>query len=238
MNVGVLRPGRWVCLSVIDTGVGLEAKTVDSIFEPFYTTREAGKGSGIGLSVVRNIVSRMGGAIGVTSRHGAGTTVSVFLPRPDPDAESLLASPADLRQQGRGESVMIVDDEPELVSLVEELLASMGYEPVGFTDVRLALEAFRRDPARFDLLLTDERMPVMRGVEFSGMIRGIDSQIPIIMMTGHHDADLDALAMRTGIAEILDKPVRAQALQSALERRLRHRAIAAETTPAAGEMTP
>jgi len=105
--------------------------------------------------------------------------------------------------------------------MVEELLASMGYEPVGFTDVLAALDAFRRDPARFDLVLTDERMPVMRGVEVAGAIRQIDPRMPVVMMTGHRDAGLDAAASDVGVGEILDKPIRALALLAALERRIR-----------------
>lgn len=137
------------------------------------------------------------------------------------------ARPGDAGGRGRGEIVLIVDDERELVHLVEELLAARGYEPVGYTDATAALLAFRREPRRFDLVLSDERMPLLRGIEFAEQVRAVRADIPIIVMTGHRDTELDSRAARARVAEILDKPLRATVLQDAVERSL-HGAVAAE----------
>jgi signal transduction histidine kinase len=219
LALGELRPGRWVCLSVIDTGVGLADEQVTSIFEPFYTTRQPSHGTGIGLTVVRNIILRMNGALDVSSRLGAGTRMAVYWR--SVEMPVVLPRSSRLADDGAGETIMVVDDEKELVVLTEELLASLSYEPVGFSDSRLALEAFRHDPKRFDAILTDERMQPMRGLDFAEMIHKMEPKLPIILMTGHRDAELDARAAEVGIAEILDKPLRVQTLREALARQLR-----------------
>jgi signal transduction histidine kinase/ActR/RegA family two-component response regulator len=219
LALGQLQPGRWVCLSVIDTGVGLADDQITSIFEPFYTTRQPAHGTGIGLTVVRNIILRMHGALDVSSLLGAGTRMAVYWRSIDVPA-ALPRSPR-LADEGAGETIMVIDDDKELVVLTEELLASLSYEPVGFSDGRLALEAFRHDPKRFDAILTDERMQPLRGLDIAELIHKMEPQLPIILMTGHRDAELDARAGEVGISEILDKPLRVQTLREALARQLR-----------------
>jgi signal transduction histidine kinase/CheY-like chemotaxis protein len=229
-TVGRLGPGEWVCLRISDTGIGLAEDRLRWIFEPFYTTRQPGKGTGIGLAVVRNIVTRMNGAIEVTSQPGAGTAMSVYWPRSTAAPIQAMPNPTPPRGAGRGETVLIVDDEPELVALAEELIASLGYEPVGFADARAGLAAFQHDPERYDIVLTDERMPILRGVELARSIHEINPDVPVIVMTGHRDSDLEQLALRAGVAEVLDKPLRAQLLQHALERWLARRPSATVET--------
>jgi signal transduction histidine kinase/ActR/RegA family two-component response regulator len=217
LALGRLRPGRWLCLSVIDTGIGLAEAQIKSIFEPFYTTRPPALGTGIGLTVVRNIILRMNGALDVSSQMGAGTRMAVYWPCIDTPTA---AAPKRAADDGTGETILVIDDEKELVGLTEELLASMSYEPVGFSDARAALEAFRHDPKRFDAILTDERMLPMRGLDLAQQIRETDAYIPIILMTGHRDAQLDARAAALGVTEILDKPLRFKTLREALARQL------------------
>jgi signal transduction histidine kinase/ActR/RegA family two-component response regulator len=219
LALGQLRAGRWVCLAVIDTGIGLADDQIGSIFEPFYTTRQSTHGTGIGLTVVRNIILRMNGALDVSSLLGSGTRMTVYWPSIDAPAD--LPRTAKSAGDGTGQTILVVDDEKELVALTEELLASLSYEPVGFSDARAALDAFRHDSKRFDAILTDERMQPMRGLEFAGLIHEIEPELPIIMMTGHRDAELDARVSAAGIAEILDKPLRVQTLREALARHLR-----------------
>jgi signal transduction histidine kinase/CheY-like chemotaxis protein len=216
--LGRLRPGRWLCLSVIDSGIGLADTQIMSIFEPFYTTRPPALGTGIGLTVVRNIILRMNGALDVSSRLGAGTRMAVYWPWIETPSTATDTSRA--VGEGIGQTILVIDDERELVGLTEELLASMSYEPVGFSDARAALDAFRHDPKRFDVILTDERMQPMRGLDLAQQIREMDACVPIILMTGHRDAQLDARAAALGIAEILDKPLRFQTLREALARQL------------------
>jgi len=219
LALGELRPGRWVSVSVIDSGIGLADEQVMSMFEPFYTTRPSTHGTGIGLTVVRNIISRMNGALSVDSQLGKGTRMTVYWPAVAAAAVSSGATGAE--DAGAGETILVVDDERELVVLTEELLASLSYEPVGFSDARAAIEAFRSDAKRFDAILTDERMQPLRGLEFARLIHELDPQVPIILMTAHRDAEIDAVAKDVGIVEILDKPLRVQVLREALARQLR-----------------
>jgi len=218
LALGQLQPGPWVHLVVEDTGVGLADEQTASIFEPFYTTRQPTHGTGIGLTVVRNIILRMQGALAVDSRLGSGTRMNVYWPM-TPAAQ---APPDRARAEkgGAGETILVVDDEKELMVLTEELLASLSYEPVGFSDARAALDAFRSDPARFDAILTDERMQPLRGLEFARLVHDMEPMLPIILMTGHRDAELDAHAKGAGITDILDKPLRVQMLREALARQL------------------
>jgi DNA-binding NtrC family response regulator len=111
---------------------------------------------------------------------------------------------------------MIVDDEPQLASLLEDLAASLGYEPLGFTDPLRALEVLRRSPTRIDALVTDERMPGMRGTDLARSVRELRPDLPILLVTGYRSADLDGEAGRSGIARILDKPVHRNDLERAL----------------------
>jgi signal transduction histidine kinase/CheY-like chemotaxis protein len=219
LALGEVQPGRWACLSVVDTGIGLADEQTTSIFEPFYTTRSPAHGTGIGLTVVRNIILRMHGALDVSSRLGTGTRMAVYWPI----TESPVSAPRVMGEPepGAGETIMVVDDERELVVLTEELLASLSYEPVGFSDARAALEAFGQGPQRFDAILTDERMQPMGGLEFAHLVHQLEPDLPIILMTGHRDAHIDARAAAEGIFEILDKPVRVQTLREALSRGLR-----------------
>jgi signal transduction histidine kinase/ActR/RegA family two-component response regulator len=219
LTLGRLLPGEWVCLAIADAGVGLNSEQINSIFEPFYTTRGSEQGTGIGLTVVRNILTRMRGALDVQSRVGAGTRICVYWQSTMPGIDVTDAQ-NDAPQAGHGETVLVVDDKPELVSLIEDVLASLGYEPVGFTDARAALKAFRSQPKRFDALVTDERMQGLSGCELAKKIHKIDPQLPVILVTGYRDADTLLRAKDAGVAEILDKPLNTHVLAAALSRQL------------------
>jgi signal transduction histidine kinase/ActR/RegA family two-component response regulator len=228
-TLGKIYPGSWLRLSIADQGVGMTAQQAKAAFEPFYTTGNSSHSTGIGLTVVRNIILRMNGALAVDSRPGSGSTMSVYWP-------SVGAPPADARQartEGRGETILVVDDDAELVTLAEDLLASLGYEPVGFADAQAALVAFRRNPRRFRAVLTDERMSPLRGVEFAALVHEIVPEIPIILMTGHRNTDIEVRAAKAGIAEILDKPLRLQTLQAALDREF---SVAIETAGSSSDI--
>ena len=219
ITLGRLLPGSWVCLAIADSGVGLDPEQIHSIFEPFYSTRSAEQGTGIGLTVVRNILTRMRGALDIQSQVGAGTRICVYWQMATPGSGTA-GEPNDAPQAGHGQTVMVVDDKPELVSLIEDVLASLGYEPVGFTGAREALEAYRSQPERFDALVTDERMQALSGCELATKIHQIDPKLPVILVTGYRDADTLLRARDAGIAEILDKPLNTQVLAAALSRQL------------------
>lgn len=217
LTLGRLEPGRWLRLSVIDTGIGLTMQQVTSMFEPFYTTRPAGQGTGIGLTVVCNIVKSMDGAIEVDSRPGAGTRMSVYWPLFAADAVSV-PLPLRMQEPGRGQSILIADDEPELVAVAEEMVASLGYEAIGFSDSTAALEAFRRIPSRFDAVLTDERMPALHGTALARAIHDIRPDVPIVLVTGCREAELDSRAQQANVIWILEKPLRTKDLRAVLSR--------------------
>jgi len=217
---GTCTPGSYVRLVIEDTGVGMPAEVVERIFDPFFTTRGVGKGTGLGLSLVHGIVRDLGGAIDVKSASGEGTRFEIWLPVATEMREPVTAITAPELPQGHGETVLIVDDEPMLVALTEEMLAGLGYEPVGFESSRLALQDFRAEPTRFDVVLTDEAMPDLVGTELAREIRRLRPDIPIILMSGHGDPALEERAAAMCVREVLHKPLQRVDLAGALARAL------------------
>jgi PAS domain S-box-containing protein len=211
---GVLPPGTYVRLCVQDTGSGIEPHLRDRIFDPFFTTKGVGVGTGLGLSLVHGIVTDLGGGVDMTSELGRGTTFSVYLPqsgRAEPPSGQDDAIP-----RGNGDAVMIVDDEETLVRLGEEMLASLGYEPVGFTSAAEALAEFRSDPQRFAAVLSDETMPGMTGSQLTEQLVAIRREIPVVLMSGYAGPTLAARARVAGAREVLGKPLAARDVARAL----------------------
>jgi PAS domain S-box-containing protein len=218
---GSLSPGPYIRLVIKDTGVGIRPDVVERIFDPFFTTRGVGKGTGLGLSLVHGIVTDLGGAIHVDSVPGEGTTFEIWLPVTTEVGKPAIETVREL-PRGHGETVMVVDDEPTLVALAEEMLAGLGYEPVGFESSSIALQAFRAKPERFDLLLTDEAMPDLVGTELAHEILLLRSDVPIILMSGHGGAALAHRAQAIGVKEVLHKPLQRADLAESLARALGH----------------
>jgi signal transduction histidine kinase/CheY-like chemotaxis protein len=214
---GSLAPGDYVRLTITDSGAGIPPTVLDRIFDPFFTTKNVGEGTGLGLSLVHGIVADLGGAIDVTSTLGQGTRFDIWLPAAGEEAIPARAA-ADAMPRGNGETIMIVDDEQALVSLAEELVAQLGYEPVGYVSSAAALQAFRMAPQRFDAIVTDEAMPDLTGTEFAGQIRDVRPSIPIILMSGHAVARLVNRATELGIGEVLRKPLHGSDLAGSLAR--------------------
>jgi signal transduction histidine kinase/CheY-like chemotaxis protein len=223
LSRGTLSPGPYVRLVIKDTGVGIRPEVVERIFDPFFTTRGVGKGTGLGLSLVHGIVTDLGGAIHVNSVPGEGTTFEIWLPVTTEVGKPAIETVREL-PRGHGETVMIVDDEPTLVALAEEMLAGLGYEPVGFESSGVALQAFRAKPERFDLVLTDEAMPDLVGTELAREILLLRSDVPIILMSGHGGASLEHRARAIGVKEVLHKPLQRADLAESLARALGHEA--------------
>jgi PAS domain S-box-containing protein len=217
---GALAPGAYVRLSVADTGPGIPAAVLERVFDPFFTTKGVGEGTGLGLSLVHGIVTDLGGAIDVKTRAGEGTTFEIWLPITaeigQPAAEAVRELP-----RGHGETVMIVDDERPLVELTEEILAELGYEPVGFDSSAAALAAFRAAPERYDLILTDEAMPDLIGTELARHFRQCRPGVPIIVVSGHGGTQLAKAAALIGVNELLCKPLERRELAESLARVLR-----------------
>ncbi|WP_167772499.1 ATP-binding protein [Ramlibacter henchirensis] len=214
-----LRAGPYVRIRVEDTGSGMAPEVLERIFDPFFTTKEVGVGTGLGLSLVHGIVTDLGGGVAVESMVGAGTAFTVFLPRLPSDIAVPAEESAPL-PQGSGQAVMLVDDEEPLVRLGEEMLARLGYEPVGYTSALRALEAFRAEPDRFDALLTDESMPGLTGCELAREVRTLRPDLPVLVVSGDLDPQQTAAARAAGACEVLNKPLLARDLAQALQQAL------------------
>jgi CheY-like chemotaxis protein len=217
LSRGSLAPGPYVRLLVSDTGTGISPAVLERMFDPFFTTKDVGEGTGLGLSLVDGIVTDLGGAIDVTTIVGVGTRFEIWLPVAGETAMPAVEASGTL-PQGSGETVMIVDDERPLVALAEEIIAGLGYEPVGFVSSSAALQAFRGAPDRFDLVLTDESMPDLLGTELAQAIRRLRPDIPIILMTGYGGTQLANRAADVGLSEVLRKPLHRRDLADSLAR--------------------
>jgi PAS domain S-box-containing protein len=216
---GSLVPGDYVRLTIADTGAGIPAEVMERIFDPFFTTKNVGEGTGLGLSLVHGIVADLGGAIDVRSTPGEGTRFEIWLPVAG-EASASSAEPTGDLPHGHGQRVLIVDDEQQLVELAEEVVARLGYEPVGFVSSTAALQAFRAEPQRFDAVITDEMMPDLAGTELARQIRAARPSIPILLMSGRAEQSLVDRAAQVGIDEVLRKPLHRREIADSLARML------------------
>ncbi|MGP8487678.1 ATP-binding protein [Paraburkholderia fungorum] len=215
LSHGVLSAGNFVRLRVADQGVGIPAEALERIFNPFFTTRRAGEGTGLGLSLVDGIVREHGGAIDVHSVPGQGARFDVYLPvtgaRPSAGRAGTATVP-----RGNGQVILLVDDESALVRLGEEVLAELGYEPVGFSSSEAAWRALDADPYRFDAVVTDQTMPELTGLDLAARISGRRGDLPIILYSGFSTPTLELEASAVGVRAVLRKPLRAADLAKAL----------------------
>ena len=214
---GVLAPGRYVRLTVADTGSGMDAATMGRIFEPFFTTKEVGRGTGLGLSLVYGIVTDSGGAIHIASELGRGSTFEIYLPRADARARVAEAAGEPV-PRGNGERVLLVDDEQALIDMTAEVLAQLGYEAAAYTDGRAALEALEKAPQAFQVVVTDEVMPVLTGTELARRVRRVRPDLPVVLVSGYSGPILTEQALGAGVSELLKKPVQSRELAAALAR--------------------
>ncbi len=218
-----LRSGPYIRLGVSDTGHGMDREMVARIFDPYFTTKAPGEGTGLGLAVVHGIVRSYAGAISIQSELGRGTTFQVFFPRvefPEGPAETdkIHALPTG------NERVLLVDDEEVLVRIVKEMLEFLGYEVVDRTSSIEALKSFRASPERFDLVITDMTMPNMTGEELAQELIGIRPDIPIILCTGFSERITENKARDLGIRGFIMKPLvihkLAEKIREALDSRI------------------
>ena len=202
-----ISPGDYLKLEVSDDGHGMDSKILDKIFDPYFTTKEIGQGTGLGLSVVIGIIKEHNGFIRVYSEVEKGTTFHIFLPTIDKEAVSYtLQEKEDIIVRGT-EKIMIVDDDEIILTVTHDILKDYGYNVNPFTNGAKALEEFEKDPNGFDLIITDMTMPVMTGLELSKKILEIKPLLPIILCTGHSELINKEKAIALGISEYFEKPV-------------------------------
>jgi len=201
--------GRFVDIAVKDSGTGIPEDLLHSIFDPFFTTKEVGKGTGMGLSVVHGIVHQAGGHIMVESAPASGTTFHILLPAVETDEAAISQArpgPATGRSLS-GVKLMVVDDEKGMTSMLKDMLEIQGATVAIFNDPLAALEVYEKDPAQFDLLITDESMPKLSGMHLSMKMLDLRPDFPIILCTGYSDhATVEAVA-KIGIARFMYKPL-------------------------------
>jgi signal transduction histidine kinase/ActR/RegA family two-component response regulator len=214
-----LRAGRYAKLSVGDTGSGMDPATLERIFEPFYTTKAPGRGTGLGLSVVHGIVKSHDAAITVESQVGMGTTFHLYFPATDAAGVDR-ARPPEEDLQGHGEHILYVDNEEAIVYVASLILRRLGYEVTGFTDAVQALREFRSRPDGFAAVVVDLAMADLSGPELARRLRELRSDTPIVFTAGHVGPE-DALAVqRLGIVDVILKPNIVVELGPALHRLL------------------
>ena len=205
-RIAGLRPGRFACLTVSDTGKGMDAATLEHIFNPFFTTKAPGKGTGLGLSVVQGIVAAHDGAITVVSQPGQGSTFQVYFPAADVGTADSAVPPGGLAPQGQGQHVLFLDDEAALVRLTTRMLEWLGYRVTGFTRAAAAVEAFRANPGQFDVVITDLNMPGTSGLVVARELLTLRPDLPVLLCSGHVTEQMQAEAHSTGIRHVLHKP--------------------------------
>ncbi len=200
-----IEAGKYVQLSICDTGTGIDPEIRDKIFDPYFTTKEAGKGTGMGLAVAHGIIKSYGGAISIDSQPGKGTAVHVFLPIIDADA--VLAGDDAEPVPGGNERILFIDDEEMLTSLNKHMLEELGYKVVASCDSREALQIFQNQPDQFDLVITDQTMPGLTGAELAAYLLNIRPDLPIILCTGYSSIISKEEAKSVGIRTFAIKPL-------------------------------
>ena len=202
-----LPPGRYLRLEVSDTGIGMDEATKTKIFEPYFTTREKGEGTGLGLAVVHGIVDSHQGQINIYSEPGKGTTCRIYFPVAAA-GNTISGTPQDEKPPAGGsETVMVVDDEEAIVDMIRKALTRYGYKVITFTNAAQALQEFLKQPENYDLVLTDMTMPSLTGAQLAGKIMEIRPELPIILCTGHSDLVNRETALAMGIKEYCEKPM-------------------------------
>jgi len=209
-------PGPYVCLTVADTGAGIDKSIIDRIFEPYFSTKKKNKGTGLGLSMVHGIVKSYGGKLKVYSEPGKGSTFHVYLPVIQTQAETKRTQVVSPVEAGK-ERILLVDDEEQIVRMSQQMLERLGYQVTARTSSIETLEAFRAAPDKFDLVITDTTMPNMTGIELARKLMEIRFDIPIIICTGFSEKISPDKAAAMGIRGYVMKPI----VKSELARKIR-----------------
>ncbi len=221
-------PGPYLKMTVSDTGAGMTPMVIARIFEPYFTTRKVGEGSGLGLSVVHGIIKRFNGAVKVYSEPGVGATFNLYLPVIGRDASERRAAPPAPAPTGT-ERVLMVDDDENALGIERLLMERLGYAVTPFADSLAALERFRAGPDDFDLVLSDMTMPGLTGVDLTREVVALRPHMPVLICTGFSDPAGEERARRAGARGVIRKPLAKREL--ALAARAALAGVAPEGTP-------
>ncbi|MEW6218262.1 MAG: ATP-binding protein [Thermodesulfobacteriota bacterium] len=214
-----LAPGPYLRLEVSDTGSGMERAVLERIFEPYFTTKEKGEGTGLGLAVVHGIMQSLGGHVTVYSEVGQGTTFHLYFPeRPATSAAAAIDSEAPLPKGS--ERLLFVDDEAVIVDMARQVLAELGYQVTAFTDPQEALASFQAAPDGFDLLMTDMTMPKLTGDRLAHEARALRPGLPVVLCTGFSEILNEESAKAAGIDEYVTKPMGIRTIATVVRRAL------------------
>lgn len=224
-----LKAGSYVKLAVRDTGCGIDPEIIDKIWDPFFTTKKPGEGTGLGLSVVHGIIKQHDAFITVESEVGKGCAFTAYFPRIS-EAGSAAPSPKEAIPTG-GERVLFIDDEDALIDMGKELLAELGYRVVGTTSSLEALALFEAGPSRFDVIITDQTMPDMTGVALAKAVHALRPDIPVILCTGFSHSVNAESAEGEGISAFVMKPLTKKELAFTLRRVLDRTTIRTDEGP-------
>ena len=204
--------GNYAKLTITDDGAGMDGETQSKIFDPFFTTRDSAQGTGLGLSIVYGIVRHSAGGIVVSTQQGKGSTFEVFLPLTDEVSESSTVSTGSVEDYQGSENILFVDDQEFVTKAVKNCLEQLGYSVTDVLDGQTALDIFTKDPDFFDLVVTDQTMPKMRGDSLARKLLKLRPALPIILCTGYSEAVSSAGSKAIGISALLHKPTEPEKL--------------------------
>lgn len=197
----------FVCLTIKDTGTGIDPEILDKIFDPYFSTKQEGKGSGIGLSVVHGIVESHGGHIRVESSKGKGTRFDIYFPVCDKEMEPVPSAREDIPLKKGTERILLVDDDKKVAVMETHMLEKLGYKVTCFTGSLNAANVFNSNPDLFDIIVTDMTMPDLTGIQLAGKIHEVRPDVPVILCTGYGDSiDENKFELST-VKWVLKKPV-------------------------------
>jgi two-component system, sensor histidine kinase len=206
-----VQSGNYVVLVFKDTGCGIEKANLDKIFNPYFTTKEAGKGTGMGLAIVHGIVKSYNGFVTCESEIGKGSEFRVHLPvipgKDERDPPVLAEKKRDQQTVRGSERILLIDDEPMLATIQKNVLEMLGYKVVFHNSSTKAFEVFKEEPDAFDLVISDQAMPDMTGVEIAKKFLEIRVDLPVIILTGFSSKDAEELAYSTGVKAVARKPI-------------------------------
>jgi CheY-like chemotaxis protein len=201
----ILKPGRYVLITVSDTGTGMDKETASHIFEPFFTTKESGKGTGLGLAVVYGIVEHHGGRIICDSKPTVGTTFRIYFPAIE-EVPQEQYSGKKAPQRGRGETILVVDDEANIVEVTSRMLNRANYKVITASNGMDALEVYEKHGKEMSLVLLDLLMPGMSGKQCLEALRKVDPKVRVLIASGALNSEIEADLKEIGARGLIAKP--------------------------------